>query len=276
MILAISHRTTYRYDPKVAAVAMRVKLFPSRFDGQKTRRWAVTLNGDPVEPEFTNGWGDRVATLFLRGGVEAVEVIAEGEIETSDLAGVLRGFRAPLRPGVCLRTTSRTRADAAIIAIAREAEAAAQTPLDRAHALQDLVSARIAYRPGVTESATTAAAALEAGEGVCQDHAHVLIAASRALGWPARYVAGYYLPHEDGSDDVATHAWAEIWVSGLGWIGFDASNDLCPTDAYVRVCSGLDAIDAAPLRGHAEGLAEETMEIAVSVRPQQSQSQSQG
>jgi transglutaminase-like putative cysteine protease len=176
---------------------------------------------------------------------------------------------------VCLRVTPRTRADAAIVALAKEEEAAAETPLDRAHALQDLVSSRVAYTPGATDAATTAAAALEKGEGVCQDHAHVIIAAARALGWPARYVAGYYLPSAVGADDVATHAWAEIWVSGIGWIGFDASNDLCPTDAYVRVCSGLDAVDAAPLRGHSEGVADETMEVAVSVRPKESQAQSQ-
>ncbi len=268
MILSVSHCTTYRYAPAVAAVAMRLKLFPSRFEGQTPRRWSVTLNGAPVSPEFVNGWGDEVATVFLRGGVEEVEILAEGEVETVDRAGVLRGFRAPLKPGVCLRSTPRTRADAPIMALAQEAQAAAATPLDRAHALQDLVSARIAYTPGTTDAATTAAAALEKGEGVCQDHTHVMIAAARALGWPARYVAGYYLPSAVGADDVATHAWAEIWVSGIGWIGFDVSNDLCPTDAYVRVCSGLDAVDAAPLRGHSEGVSEEAMEVSVSVRPQ--------
>ncbi|WP_333833570.1 transglutaminase family protein [Rubrimonas sp.] len=278
MILAVSHRTVYRYDPKVAAVAMRLKLFPSKFDGQRPRRWKVTFNGKTVTPEFTNGYGDGVATLFLRGGVEDVEVVAEGEVETTDLAGVLRGFRAPLKPGVCLRPTPRTRADAAILALAKEADAAADTPLDRAHALMDLVSTRIAYVPGATDGATTAAAALEKAAGVCQDHAHVMIAAARALGWPARYVAGYYLPDADGADDLATHAWAEIWVSGIGWIGFDATHDICPTDSYVRVCSGLDAIDAAPLRGHAEGVADETLEVAVTVRPHgaQAQAQSQG
>jgi transglutaminase-like putative cysteine protease len=273
MQLAIRHRTAYAYDPKVSAVAMRLKLFPSRFDGQTPRDWRVTLNGRAVAPDFVNGYGDGVATRFLRGGVETVEVIAEGTVETSDLAGVLRGFRASLKPGVCLRETPRTRADDAIAALAREADAAGGAPLERAHALQDLVTARIAYEPGATDASATAAAALAAGKGVCQDHAHVMIAAARALGWPARYVAGYYLPQDEGADGLATHAWAEIWVEGLGWVGFDAANDLCPTDRYVRLCSGLDAADAAPIRGHAESVAAETLTAEVSIRPAQTQTQ---
>lgn len=267
MKLAIRHRTAYAYDPPVNAVAMRLKMFPSVFDGQKTLEWRVTLNDRVVEPDFRNGYGDAVATLFLRGGVEAVEVIAEGVVQTVDLAGVLRGHRAPLKPGVCLRETPRTRADPAILALAREADAQGGAPIERAHALQDLVTARVAYRTGSTHAATTAAAALAAGEGVCQDHAHVMIAAARALGWPARYVAGYYLASEEGGGGGATHAWAELWVDGLGWVGFDAANDLCPTDAYVRLCSGLDAADAAPLRGHADGVAAETLDVEVSVTP---------
>ncbi len=275
MKLAIRHRTAYAYDPAVSAVAMRLKLFPSVFAGQKTLSWTVTLNGAATEPDFRNGYGDAVATRFLRGGVTAVEVIAEGVVETADLAGVLRGHRAPLKPGVCLRDTPRTRADALILALAREADATGGAPIERAHALQDLVTARVAYRAGSTHAATTAAAALAAGEGVCQDHAHVMIAAARALGWPARYVAGYYLASAEGDGEGATHAWAEIWVEGLGWVGFDAANDLCPTDAYVRLCSGLDAADAAPLRGHASGVAAETLAVEVSVRPLQAQAQTQ-
>jgi transglutaminase-like putative cysteine protease len=135
------------------------------------------------------------------------------------------------------------------------------------------VTARIAYESGSTDASATAAAALAAGKGVCQDHSHVMIAAARALGWPARYVAGYYLADSEGAGDLSTHAWAEIWIDGLGWVGFDAANDLCPTDHYVRLCSGLDAPDASPIRGHAEGVAEETLTAEVSIGPAQGQTQ---
>jgi len=268
MRLNIHHRTHYRYDPAVAAVAIRLKLYPSRFTGQRPLGWRVTVNGEPAAPDFRNGWGDEVATRFVRGAVTEVEVVAAGQVETADQAGLLAGFEEWMRPGVCLRSTPRTTADAAIRALGAEAAAPGGTRLAQAHRLQDLVSARIAYRAGATDAGTAAADALAAGAGVCQDHSHVLIAAARSLGWPARYVAGYYLPGADGDGDVATHAWAEIWIDDLGWVGFDTSNDLCPTDAYVRVCAGLDAGDGAPLRGHVQGGSTETLAVDVVVRPE--------
>jgi transglutaminase-like putative cysteine protease len=96
--------------------------------------------------------------------------------------------------------------------------------------------------------ATTAEAALTAGRGVCQDQAHVFIAGARALGIPARYVSGYLLI--DGREEQeAGHGWAEGFVDGLGWIGFDIANEICPDDRYVRVASGRDYRDAAPVKG---------------------------
>jgi len=267
MLLTIRHRTHYRYAPPVSAVAVRLKLFPSRFTSQRPLEWRVTLNGADVVPDFRNGWGDAVGTRFVRGEVDTVDVVAEGRVETEDGAGVLQGLHEWMRPGVCLRTTPLTWADAAVVALAQEAVAGGGTTLAQAHRLQGLVSERVAYESGTTDSGTTATAALAAGRGVCQDHAHVMVAAARALGWPARYVAGYCLPAPDGVHDAATHAWAEIWIEDLGWIGFDPSNGICPTDAYVRLCAGLDSLDAAPLRGHVEGGGDETLDIAVQVWP---------
>jgi len=267
MQLTIRHHTAYRYAPAVAAVGVRLKLFPPAFAAQRPLSWSVTVNGIAVTPGFRDGWGDPVATHFVRGEVTEVEIAAEGVVETTDEAGVVRRLRESIRPGMCLRATPRTEADSAITALAEEAVAGGGSQLDQAHRLQDLVTRRIAYRGGSTDGATTAAVALASGVGVCQDHAHVVIAAARALGWPARYVAGYYLPDEDGVHDAATHAWADVWIDGIGWVGFDASNDLCPTDAYVRLCAGLDAFDAAPIRGHVQGAGDEALDVSVSIQP---------
>lgn len=275
MRLTIRHVTTYGYAPAVPSVTMRLKLYPGRFEGQLPTEWRVMVNDIEISPELKDSWGDAVATVFARGEIDRLEIVAEGVVETMDHAGVLKGHRAPIRPQVCLRGTPRTEPDAAIAALAASATKGEGTLLDKAHQLHEAVATRIVYTPGSTSAATTAAAALEAGEGVCQDHAHVLIAASRSLGWPARYVTGYYLPGPDETPDAATHAWAEIWLEGLGWVGFDAANDLCPTDAYVRLCSGLDAFDAAPIRGHAEGASAETLDVSVSIAAGQGQSQSQ-
>ena len=118
--------------------------------------------------------------------------------------------------------------------------------------------------------------ALAAGHGVCQDHAHALIAMARHRCIPARYVSGYLFADAEGESHEASHAWAELWIAGLGWVGFDAANRCCPDARYIRLGSGYDAQDAAPIRGTARGPGTETMDVVVSVVPGPAQSQSQG
>ncbi len=111
---------------------------------------------------------------------------------------------------------------------------------------------------------------------MCQDHAHIFIAAARTLGIPARYVTGYLLM-EDTSDGAgpaeAHHAWAEAWVESLGWVGFDVANRICPTERYVRLAAGLDAGYAAPIVGSRRGGADEKLDVSVAVQQQQSAQQ---
>lgn len=142
-------------------------------------------------------------------------------------------------------------------------------PLALAHGLSSAVSAAVLYRPGVTHAHTTAAEALAQGEGVCQDHAQVLVALARLRGLPARYVSGYLSSTRDGSAEEAAHAWAELHVPGFGWIGFDPANRCCPDGRYLRLGSGLDAEGAAPIRGIARGAGNETMTVTVAVQAQE-------
>ncbi len=150
------------------------------------------------------------------------------------------------------------------LALAEQARDA-DGPLAMAHRLSELVSGAIAYVPGATHAKTTAAEALAKGEGVCQDHAQALVACARHLDMPARYVSGYLFATE-GDMAEAAHAWAEIFIAGLGWVGFDAANECCPDDRYIRLGSGFDAVDAAPIRGTARGTGEESLDVAVAVR----------
>ena len=71
--------------------------------------------------------------------------------------------------------------------------------------------------------------------------------------------------HGEGSIGEASHAWCELHVPNLGWVGFDASNGVCPDDRYVRIGSGFDAVDAAPIRGMAQGVGTEAMQVDVTV-----------
>ena len=123
----------------------------------------------------------------------------------------------------------------------------------------------VAYVPGVTSAETSAGEALLAGAGVCQDHAHVFVAAARCLGHPARYVSGYLHAASDAEDALASHAWAEAWLPELGWVGFDPSNGIAPTERYVRTGVGLDYADAAPVRGVRRGAPGHSLRVRVHV-----------
>ncbi len=267
MKLSVSHHTTYRYDSPIRVAVQSLRITPSVFDGQSILDWEIAVEGGQKGAGFRDGAGDWIESWSLRGPADHVTVTVNGTVETTDLSGLLRGHREAVNPGVYLRDTPATRADAALSALARAVEAT--EPLARAHALSAAVADAIAYRPGATEAHTTAAEALALGEGVCQDHAHALIGAARVLGLPARYASGYLFASEDGSPHEAAHAWAEIRIEGLGWVGFDPANRCCPDDRYVRVGSGYDAHDAAPIRGIARGLGVERLEVTVAVQQAQ-------
>ncbi|WP_248804408.1 transglutaminase family protein, partial [Escherichia coli] len=91
----------------------------------------------------------------------------------------------------------------------------------------------------------------------CQDHTQILLSAVRTLGFPARYVSGYLWDASMTEPGDAGHAWAEVHIEGLGWVGFDVANCKCPDDTYVRIAIGLDFLEAAPVRGVRRGAAEE-------------------
>ncbi len=182
------------------------------------RHWSVTVAGAEMGAGFRDGAGDWLQTVAMLGPVAEMIVQVEGEIETTDLAGVLKGHRESVPPLCYLRSTRATRPDKALRLLSEKvlADNAGATPLEQAHALSAAVADAIAYRPGETHAHTTAAEALSLGLGVCQDHAHALIGVAHAAEMPARYVTGYLHSTEDGLAHEASHAWAEIHVDGLG------------------------------------------------------------
>lgn len=278
MKLSISHRTRYRFDQPKRTLIQSLRLWPTDFDGQTVEEWSLDIEGHAAERggAFRDGAGDWVETVAMRN-VADVTIAVSGVVETRDLSGVVRGLREKVPPMAYLRSTPMTRLSQGLRDLAASAVEGEAEPLGRAHALARAVTEAIPYRPGTTVSATTAAEALELRQGVCQDQTHALIAIARAVEVPGRYVVGYLQSGIDGGEQQASHAWAELWVEGFGWVGFDAANACCPDDRYVRIGSGLDAIGAAPIRGVAGGFGEEHLEVAVRVeRPGQGQSQSQG
>lgn len=263
MRLIVDHVTRYRYDTPVRSVVQSHRLTPSTFAGQRVIDWEVTVQGGVRGARHRDGAGDVVQGWTIAGPVTEVTVQVRGTVETEDLSGVLRGHRETVAPDCYLRETLPTTVDVALGRLAHGVVAADALAL--AHGLSDAIADAILYRPGVTHAHTTAAEALALGEGVCQDHAHALVACARHRGLPGRYVSGYLFSDADGQVHEAAHAWAELHVAGLGWVGFDPANRSCPDARYIRLGSGFDAQDAAPIRGIARGGAREDMDVTVAI-----------
>lgn len=265
MILIVRHDTHFRYAAPVRGIVQSHRAFASRHDGQRVIDWHVAGSDGVPGPGFRDAAGDWVQGWSVRGPLSELTVTVTGTVETQDTSGLLRGLRETVPPEAYLRATEATKPDDAIAALSAAALAGCDDALDRAHRLSKAVSDAVAYRPDVTAAGTTAAEALALGKGVCQDHAQVLIAAARVADIPARYVTGY-LYTGDGTKGEAAHAWAELNVRGLGWVGFDPANICCPNENYIRTGSGLDAQAAAPIRGRARGEGAGTLAVSVAIQ----------
>ncbi len=200
------------------------------------------------------------------GAVADLDITAEGRVETHDTGGVLKGADERFPPSLFLRTTPLTSVNPAMAAFARELRAESEgDDIGFLHTLMTEISEHMAFAAGPTTSPTSAAEAFGSKRGVCQDYAQVFIACARSGGVPARFVSGHFLRSDGMIHQEAGHAWAEAFVPGLGWVGFDAANCICTTDAHVRVAAGLDYLGAAPMRGTRYGRGTETLATAVRV-----------
>jgi transglutaminase-like putative cysteine protease len=278
MRIRVAHQTVYRYDPPAKAIIQSLRLTPRSHDGQRVSRWRIDLaDADGRLRPFEDSFGNLCHTLSVTGPVDTITVLVEGEVETLDTSGVVRGTVERFPEEVYLRVTDLTQPDDAIQTFAEEATAGTGDRLAALHRLMHAVHQTVTYDPEPTQSSTTAIESFTLKKGVCQDLAHIFIAGARHLGIPARYVGGY-LWREDGVEDQhAGHAWAEAFVPDLGWVGFDPANAICPAGAHLRVAMALDYLGAAPVRGSRYGGGAEAMVVSVRVdnRPR-NQRQSQG
>jgi transglutaminase-like putative cysteine protease len=266
MRIRVRHLTVYRYDPPAAGVIQTLHLTPRNHDGQYVLRWRVELSVDARLNEHEDAFGNITHDFSADGPFSELGTLVEGEVEIQDTHGVVRGAVERFPPSLFLRETPLTAPDPAIAAFAREAAGAASgETLERLHALLERINSDIVFDNHPTHVATTAAEAFALKRGVCQDLTHIFIAASRSLGIPARYVGGYLHRADGVTHQDAGHAWAEAFVPDLGWVGFDAANGTCPTDAHVRVAIALDYLGAAPVRGTRYGGGAEAISVAVHV-----------
>jgi len=274
MLIRVRHETTYRFGAPAKSAMQRLLVTPRNHDGQHVRQWRIDVDHDCCLVSGEDAFGNIEHRFFVEGPLQSLTTLVEGEVETFDQAGVVNGAveRVPL--ALFLRETPLTRADAALASFSRDVAARELTTLARLHALMAALRDGLAFESNATHPATTAAEAFAKRRGVYQDFAHVYIACARTLGIPSRYVSGYL--GQDGGEtaQVASHAWAEAHVEGLGWVGFDPVHALCPNECYVRVAVALDQLGACPVRGARIGGGAEEMTVHVRVEGARAQSQS--
>lgn len=268
MKLTIAHETHYEYSAPLQYALQLLCLTPPSNAHQRVLDWTVRAPATLYAQR--DGWGNlahswsltrqKAARHVYRGSVRAAGcVVTRPSPELVDAAG-------DPHPALYLRSTALTAPDARLVELGREHLRRGATT-DALLSLAAAVRALVRYRPGVTGVATSAAQALTLGAGVCQDQAHVFIAACRAAGLPARYVSGYF--HSPEAPQLASHAWADVCIDADAgarrWLSVDITHDGLMDARHVRLAVGPDYAACAPVRGVREGGGDETMRVDVRI-----------
>ena len=292
MRLQIRHLTRYRYEHPVVSSQHVAMLCPR--DGFGQRRLSHTLQIDPAPAQRhddIDAYGNRRTHFAIAQPHTELDVLAESMVETQPPAQPTDD-----QPWEALQRQLQRGADATsrvlqpyTMASPHVGPDALGDPELRAYTLQSLVpgggwldgcrdlATRLhrdwTYAPGSTRVDTPPLQAFRQRAGVCQDYAHVMIAALRALGLPARYVSGYVWnepppgqPRLLGAD--ASHAWVAVPHAGR-WFHLDPTNHRWgwdrPDEGFVTLAFGRDYGDVSPLRGTLQGGGAHTLAVAVSV-----------
>lgn len=261
MLLNIRHETVYRYSHPVNYSIQHLRLTPRGESRQRALNWRISAPGS--SRSHTDAYGNLGHLLVLTAPHDEIRIVVDGTVEVVDRDSQYLPAVEGLPLLAYLQETRLTQADAALTDLARRYLARGRDRLDEVFGLVEAVRGRVAYRGGTSDIDTTAAEALARGEGVCQDQSHVLIACCRAAGVPARYVSGYLFPGHD--DDAASHAWSDVWIEGLGWVGIDTTHGGFAGAEHCRLAVGRDYLDACPVRGVRHGGGEEAMDVMVRV-----------
>jgi transglutaminase-like putative cysteine protease len=265
MLLKIEHKTHYAYSEVVDYTIQQLRLTPQNACGQRLLYWDVRVNGNLHT--FEDAHGNVTQTLVIDSPHQEVSITAFGEVETN-IAETTMLETIPL--SIYLRQTPLTQPDNAVKAFAATFAKQAKSA-ELILSMMKQIKEEIAYVKGSTEVKTTAAQAFALGEGVCQDQTHVLLACCREIGIPARYVSGYLFT--DDARQMESHAWADVWLEGLGWQSFDVLNQCKTNGKHVRLAVGLDYREASPVSGMRVGGGDEAMKVSVQVEQIQQQSQ---
>ncbi len=286
MRIHIAHSSVYRYEPPAMGVIQVLRLTPRNHEGQYLVGWRIDVTPDARLAAHEDAFGNITHVFTADGPLDELRVEVDGQVETQNTDGVVRGTVERFPPSLFLRDTALTQADDAIRQFAEQVRATCgNTVLAQLHGLLDRLYEELAEKSSAKQTADqdgqsqaqaghasanatgrgSAAKAFALKRGTPEDLTHIFIGAAHCLGIPARYVGGYFRHAATDGVQHTSHAWAEAHVADLGWVSFDPWNGFCPTDAHVRVAIGLDSLGAAPMRGTRLGAGAETVAVAIKV-----------
>ena len=286
MRLAVRHRTSYRYSQSVSQSINQLCLLPPSDRRQRCLASRVTVQPEPESIRFgTDCYGNRIAHFGLFVPHRLCHVTVTSEVETNETLAPLprslgrdenrarlsrRGDPDALMAHDCLLPSPYVPPGSAAETLLDECPPTGLGVLEYAGRLMTHIHRSFRYDAKFSSLVTPIDDVVAARRGVCQDFAHLAIAALRRAGIPARYVSGYLetLPPPGraklrGAD--ASHAWFSVYDAAGGWHDFDPTNDRRPDAQYVVTARGRDYGDVTPLKGIVYGGGRHRLSVEVDV-----------
>lgn len=283
MVYTATHTTRYKYRHAVSHCLNEARLTPRRLPWQQVKQWRLSVDPEPIAiATRTDYFGNQVSNFSIFEPHELLTVTATSTVSVdpppvqTDLSPAWEEVRQRLATQdgddfleafefVC--DSPFVASDADLAAYALPTFQPGRPLLDATRELMRRIHAEFKYDPKSTTIGTPLQEVLAKRRGVCQDFAHVMIGALRSLGLAARYVSGYLRSGENYQGAEASHAWVAVFIPGAGWLHFDPTNDVTPSDGHVTLAWGRDFTDVTPLKGITLGGGGETIEVEVRVRP---------
>jgi transglutaminase-like putative cysteine protease len=264
MKLHIEHETSFIYAHAVHEAVGEARLRPRDDAEQRLVSFRLALDPQTGVDTIADRFGNTLHCYSVLSPHQRLVITATSVVATSAAPLIATPPLTLMEQHDFTSASPYVPLTAGLLAFARDHAPDGGQAEATALALMDAIYQSCTYEPGSTTISTTAAAVLAGRRGVCQDFAHLLIALCRGLGLSARYVSGYLYDPDKPSDAIlASHAWAEVYLDGRGWLGLDPTHNRMVGPLYARVAVGRDYTDAAPVRGVYQGRVQETLEVQV-------------
>ena len=280
MFYSIRHLTKFLYDHPVSESMMETRMHPRSDQNQRCLTFHLSVSPRCRVFSYRDHQGNNVQHFDIPGEHTQLVIVAESVIEQQPLPDVPH-FLSPDAWGalddlveasdyweMLLPSKFAVETPAVVLLAQQLGVTRRDDPLMLVQELNQRLFEYFEYVPSHTRVDSPIDEAIVSGKGVCQDFAHTMIALLRHVGIPARYVSGYlYRGREDHdrSTPDATHAWVDVLLPHLGWVGFDPTNNLIAHHRHIRTAVGRDYADVPPTHGVFRGKTDSELYVAVQV-----------